>query len=643
MLSALFLGGAALFLITALVALAGAVRPSLWLRRLALGCALLGLATMGTAAGLALASGTPATLDPYRLAPGLSLSLRLDRLAAFFILTICLVGLGAGIYSWSYVEHGGTPRRRHWLLALLGLFLLGMTLVVAAANFFSLLFFWEVMSMSSFFLVLYEHEEAEARRAGLFYLVMTQLSTVCLLLGTLLYARATGTLDIAPAALPAAQATLIFLAFFLGFGTKAGLMPLHKWLPYAHAAVPSNISALMSGVMIKVAVYGLARLLLTVFAPQLSWGILLLVAGIVSAVLGVIYALKEHDLKKLLAYHSIENIGIIVLGLGLYVIFHTYQLEALATLALAGALFHTLNHALFKSLLFMTAGAVVAATGTRNIEHLGGLVRRMPATAVIFLIGAAAISALPPLNGFASEVMFFQAFLNFGSLPSPFLAVLLFTTLAGFALMSALAAACFVKAFGIVFLAVPRSPEAAHAREAPRPMLLGSGLLALVCIVLGVGSYQLQQALGLDLPVPNLLPVGAALLGVGLVTWLLVRRTRVRVDETWGCGILSQNGRMEYTASGFSEPILTIFSPLFRTRKQAARTYYDKTQVVLKEGRAEIHTLKLFEERLYLPLAHLAARVGQAVSRLQNADLDTFIFYTFLAVVLIMVVAGFWL
>jgi NADH:ubiquinone oxidoreductase subunit 5 (subunit L)/multisubunit Na+/H+ antiporter MnhA subunit len=267
----------------------------------------------------------------------------------------------------------------------------------------------------------------------------------------------------------------------------------------------------------------------------------------------------------------------------------------------------------------------------------------MPATAAIFLLGAAAISALPPLNGFASEVMYFQAFLSFGSLPDPFLAVLLFATLAGFALMSALAAACFVKAFSIVFLAVPRSPEAAEAHEAPRPMLLGPGLLALACIVLGVGSSQLLHAAGLSLPVPNLLPVGLALLGVGLVTWLLMRRTRVRVDETWGCGILSQNGRMEYTASGFSEPILTIFSPIFRTRKHATRTFYDKTQALLKEGRAEIATFKLFEERLYLPLAHLAERLGQAVSRLQNADLDTFIFYTFLAIVLIMVVVGFWL
>ncbi|WP_394573343.1 proton-conducting transporter membrane subunit [Dehalogenimonas etheniformans] len=420
------------------------------------------------------------------------------------------------------------------------------------------------------------------------------------------------------------------------------MIPFHKWLPFAHAAAPSNISALMSGVMIKVAIYGLVRILLDVLSPELWWGTLLLVFGTVSAVLGVIYALKEHDLKKLLAFHSIENIGIIVVGLGLWVIFSHYNLSTLADLSLFGALFHILNHAIFKSLLFMTAGSVVAATHTRNIEEMGGLVKTMPATAVIFLIGSVAISALPPLNGFASEVMLFQAYLGAFQVPSPLTAVLLFTALAGFALMSALAAACFVKAFGAVFLALPRSHEAEHAHEAPRAMLVGPGILAAACVVLGVLSYQILKVVGLDLPVPNVLPVSlVALLVFGLAV-LAVRRmeTRARISETWGCGIHTQTSRMEYTASGFSEPIITIFSPIFRTRKIGKREFADKDKSIVSGGSGEVHTLQFFEERIYLPIALFVKRIASWVSALHNVDLDANVMYVFAVIVIILLAVG---
>ncbi|MEL7562172.1 proton-conducting transporter membrane subunit [Dehalogenimonas sp. 4OHTPN] len=645
MIQALFLGGAGLMLLAAAAGVIGGGDSGAGRRKAALALVIAGtVAWMAASAGV-LADGAAVDFTLYRLAPDLAFAFHLDRLSAFFCLIIAAVALCTAVYSLKYIEHGAGGRQRDFLTAAMAVFILSMGLVAASANFFALIFFWEMMSLSSLLLVLYERDRAETAKAGVYYLVMTQFSTLFLLLGALLLHRYTGTFNIGAADLSPAAAGLIFGAFFIGFGTKAGVMPFHKWLPFAHAAAPSNISALMSGVMIKVAVYGLVRILLDVLSPELWWGTVLLVFGIVSAVLGVIYALKEHDLKKLLAYHSIENIGIIVIGLGLYVIFSHYSLAALADLSLFGALFHTLNHAVFKSLLFMTAGSVVAATHSRNIEEMGGLVKRMPATAVIFLIGAAAISALPPLNGFASEVMLFQAYLGAFQVPSPLTAVLLFTALAAFALMSALAAACFVKAFGAVFLALPRSKEAEQAVEAPRAMLIGPGILAAACVVLGIFSAQIFRAAGFDLPLIDLLPVTAVTGAIFGLAVFLVRRSgsRVRLSETWGCGIHRQNSKMEYTASGFSEPIVTIFSPIFRTRKSLRREYADRDKSIVTGGSGEIHTLQFFEERIYLPAARLVQRLSGFVSRLHNVDLDAFVLYAFVVIVILLLAVGRWL
>ncbi|APV45184.1 Formate hydrogenlyase subunit 3/Multisubunit Na+/H+ antiporter, MnhD subunit [Dehalogenimonas formicexedens] len=612
-------------------------------RRFALGLVMAGALAWIAASIVILADDSDLTFRIYSLTPQLGIAFHLDRLAAFFILIVSSVAACVAIYSLKYIEHTGSQARRDMSVAAMSVFILSMVLVVASANFFGFIFFWELMSLSSLFLVMFDREKAETVKAGIYYLVMTQFSTLFLLLGALLLHRYTGSFDIASAGgLTLSTAGIIFIAFFIGFGTKAGIIPFHKWLPFAHAAAPSNISALMSGVMIKVAIYGLIRVLLDVLSPDLWWGTLLLVFGTVSAVLGVIYALKEHDLKKLLAFHSIENIGIIVIGLGLWVIFSHYSLNTLADLSLFGALFHTLNHAIFKSLLFMTAGSVVAATHTRNIEEMGGLVKTMPVTAAIFLIGSAAISALPPLNGFASEVMLFQAYLGAFQVPSPLTAVLLFTALAGFALMSALAAACFVKAFGAVFLALPRSREAEHAREAPRAMLVGPGILAAACIILGVFSYQILRAIGLDLPLPNVLPVSLIAAAVFWLAVLALRRSeaKARVSETWGCGIHTQTSKMEYTASGFSEPIITIFSPIFRTRKTGKREFFDKDKAIVSGGSGEVHTLQFFEERIYLPTALFVKRIASFISRLHNVDLDANVMYVFAVVVVILLAVG---
>jgi hydrogenase-4 component B len=642
-----------LFLAGGALSLAAAVAPLLWLRlpgrigRQAGLWLMLGGSTALAAAGIvALLGRSDTSFLLFRVSQQLSLSFRIDSLAAFFIVIIGVVSACAAVYSMSYIEHYGNTARAHVLISQMSVFILSMAAVVASANTFGFLFFWEIMSLSSFLLVMFEREAGETPKAGLFYFIMTQLGTAFLFAAFLMLFRATGSFDIAAASgISAGLKGTMFVFLFVGFGTKAGVIPLHKWLPYAHSAAPSNISALMSGVMIKIAVYGVARFVLDVFTPDLWWGVLLMVFGTVTALLGIIYAFKESDLKKLLAYCSIENIGIIFVGLGLYIIFNFYGLELQANLSLLGALFHVLNHAIFKSSLFMTAGSVVRATGTRNIEMMGGLGRVMPFTGAIFLVGACAISALPPLNGFASEVMLFQAYLTSFGLGRPLLEILLFAGLAGLALTSALSAATFAKAYGMVFLARPRSEAAAKAREVPFAMLLAPGILAALCVILGVFSFQLLSRVRGGLPVPNMLPIGVMLAIFAAIAAIAVRLTRapVRRAETWACGIPDQSGRTEYTASGFSEPIITVFKSIFRTRKTVHYEFSDRFKSVFKSASGEITTLKFFEERIYQPVADLVMRVAAFVSALHNQDLDGLVLYAFVAVVIVILAVGWWL
>jgi formate hydrogenlyase subunit 3/multisubunit Na+/H+ antiporter MnhD subunit len=399
----------------------------------------------------------------------------------------------------------------------------------------------------------------------------------------------------------------------------------------------------MSAVMLKVAVYGLLRFILDVFSPELWWGVLILVFGTASAVLGVIYALKEHDLKAMLAYSSIENIGIIFMGIGLYVVMETSGLPVLATIALLGALFHSLNHALFKSLLFLTAGSVIHATHTRDIEHMGGLIHRMPVTGALFCTGSLAIAALPPLNGFASELLIFIAFFTSVTIVDPILKVFLFLCLALFALTSALSAACFVKAFGSVFLGMPRSQESEDAREMPPLMLLGPGILAAACVVLGVFALQVITLAGFAVPLPDLFLVGLLLLMMLVLTYVVLFFTSprtFRVSETWGCGMHFQEAGAEYTGHGFSEPLDIIFSPLYRTRIRNERQFFDEHNVIFKAGAAEIRLLRVFEEYLYLPVARGFAALARTIAQFQNGCLDTYILYVFVTVLALLVFLG---
>ena len=400
----------------------------------------------------------PWTASVQSTIPFLSFAVRLDSLASLFVLTISVAGLAASIYAIGYVTEFYGRASIAALGALFNGFLLSMTLVVIADNGFFFLIVWELMSLLSYFLVVTEHEKAEVRYAGFFYLVMTHVGTAFIILVFLIFFQAGGSFSFEafrhPAQpLPEGIRTLVFLMALIGFGTKAGIVPLHVWLPYAHPSAPSHISALMSGVMIKTAIYALVRVYFDFLGGQFPWwwGFIVLVIGAVSALLGVMYALMEHDLKSLLAYHSVENIGIILLGIGAGMIFQTYGLTEFAALGLLAGLYHTINHAMFKALLFLGAGSLLYATHTRNMEEYGGLLRRMPWTGAFFLIGAVSISALPPTNGFVSEWLVFQSlFLSF-HLPTVLLKFMLPLAAAMLALTSVLALTCFAKAFGISF------------------------------------------------------------------------------------------------------------------------------------------------------------------------------------------------
>ena len=613
-------------------------------RTLGYTCTVIFATLLAVVSGIILLSGQVLSLTAYQPIPSVSIAFVIDRLAAFFLLLIAVVAGCVAVYAGEYTEHLHGGSRRNLLAAGMNFFILSMVLVVASADSFSFLIFWELMAASSFLLVMYEYTEPETRRAGIFYFVMTQLSTLFVLLGIIALFVATGSFDFSPVGTNTSPLIPVsFICLLIGFSIKAGIIPFHKWLPYAHPASPSPISALMSGVMLKIAVYALIRVLLNVYTPDITTGLVILAFGSASAVLGIIYALKEHDLKAMLAYSSIENIGIIFMGIGLFCVFSSYGMAALATISLIGALFHALNHALFKSLLFLTAGSVVHATHTRDIEHMGGLIHRMPLTAALFFVGALSISALPPLNGFASEFLIFVSFFSSVSVVDPLLKVVMFICLSLFALTSALSAACFVKAFGSVFLALPRSGESEHAAEVPVLMIIGPAILAGACIVLGLFAAQLFVLAGLTLPMPDMLLIGLLLLAMTALAYITLyfsASRATRVSETWGCGTLSQAASAEYSGHGFSEPLDIIFSSIYRTKMTNERTFFDTKNCIFREGTAEIRLIKVFEEYLYLPVAGASYRTAAMVSRVQNGCLDTYLLYVFLVVIAIIVYLG---
>lgn len=601
--------------------------------------------------------------------PWLGAHFRIDALAAFFIIVVNLGGAAASLFALGYGRHDEAPQR---VLPFYPAYLAAMNLVVFADDAFSFLVSWEFMSLSSWALVVAHHRERENLRAGYVYLLMASFGTLALLLAFGLLAGANGNyaFDAIRASHPSvALAALVLVLTIVGAGSKAGVVPLHAWLPLAHPAAPSHVSALMSGVMTKVAVYGFVRIVFDLLgAPEWWWSILVLAIGGVTAVMGVLYALMQHDLKRLLAYHTVENIGIIYIGLGLALAFKAHSMAVAAALALTAGLLHVFNHSVFKSLLFFGAGAVLNATGERDMEHLGGLIHRMPQTAFVFLVGCVAISALPPLNGFVSEWLIFQAILLSPQLPSWGLKFLVPAVGALLALSAALAAACFVKAFGVSFLGRPRTPAAADAVETDSNSLAAMYFLSALCLIAGILPGIFIDALA---------PVTDALVGVsmphqtgldwltivpiaesrssynGLLVFIFVTLSgsiaafaihrlasdKLRRGPAWDCGYPDPSPATQYTASSFAQPIRRVYgTTVFRAREIGEMPPPGATA----PARLTVELRDLIWDLAYAPIAAFVDYATERLNVLQFLTIRRYLTLVFAALVLLLLVLAIW-
>ena len=604
--------------------------------------------------------------------PLLSLSFHIDKLSAFFIFVVSLIALFSSLYGIGYVKHYYKTYSIGALGFFYNLFIAGMLLVVSASNGIFFLIAWEIMSVTSYFLVVFDRNDENNVKAGFLYLIMTHAGTAFIILAFLLFYKFTGSFDFetvkaGSALIPLSAKNAIFFLALIGFGTKAGIVPFHIWLPGAHPAAPSHVSALMSGVMIKTGIYMLIRIFLGMLQPvPVWWGLTVLIAGSVSSLVGVLYALTEHDIKKLLAYHSIENVGIILLGLGSALTFSSLGMPSLALLGLIAALFHTLNHAVFKSLLFLSSGSVINQTHTRNMEEYGGLIRYMPQTAFFFLVGAMAISALPPLNGFFSEWLTFQSLFQ-GITMQAFSVKWTFILATGaLAFTGGLALACFVKAFGATFLARPRGPEVAHAKESSLSLRAAMGALALLSVLFGIfsgylipffesigsqlGAFQnapsfVNVSPGLDITVGNgfssvsapallLAFAGVISLVVVAVKFIINRTQRVKIGATWDCGTdLTQ--RMEITATGFARSIILIFKGVLKPSIQKEIEYNDSKSRYLPKTRTVILGVSdVYGSYVYKPLRKMITGLSERAKDIQSGNINAYISYIFIALLI---------
>ncbi|MBI4250037.1 hydrogenase 4 subunit B [Candidatus Uhrbacteria bacterium] len=606
--------------------------------------------------------------------PFLSLSVHVDKLSAFFIFVISLIAAVASVYGIGYVKQYYGKYNIGALGFFYNAFIAGMIMVVSAQHALFFLVVWEIMSLASYFLVIFENNESSHVRAGTLYFVMTHIGTAFITLAFLLLYSATGSFDFAmikenSAGITPFMKDAIFILALIGFGTKAGIIPLHIWLPSAHPAAPTHISALMSGVMIKTGIYMFIRLFVEVLPnTPLWWGIVVLIIGAVSSLLGVLYAITEHDIKKLLAYHSIENIGIILLGLGSSLIFLAFDMKSLATLGLVASLFHIFNHATFKALLFLAAGSVISKTHTRNMEDYGGLIKLMPQTALFFLIGAMAISALPPFNGFFSEWMTFQSL--FAGIRSADTSVQwAFILAAGsLAFTGGLAAACFVKTFGIIFLARPRSEHAKSAHESSVTLRFGMAVLALLTLAIGLSAGPIAVTLSKvagDLNafagqppafaadwsaitlVDNFASVSGLLIFAMLTAFIFIvffavsiftKNRKVHIGRTWDCGT-NLDSRMEITATGFSRSLINIFRGVLKPTKQVTIEYRDEHMRYFHVTKTvEFGIRDIYQNYFYELIQLLVAKISEQMRRMQSGNVNVYVAYIIVALITLLVI-----
>lgn len=624
------------------------------------------LAIVGGIAGLM--QGGSAAILPLGL-PWLPMHVKLDALGSFFLLVVGALLLPVAIYSNGYLkgEQGLTP-----LAIFLPLFILGMLGVLLADDAFTFMLYWELMSISSYFLVIFRHENKENRKAGFIYMLMAHLAGLLILGAFAVLYAASGSFEFSvmrSATITPFWASIAFLLAGFGFGTKAGVAPLHGWLPAAHPVAPSNISALMSGIMLKVAIFGFMRVVWDLMGPgdfQWWWGTLVLAAGTVSAVTGVLMALQQNDVKRLLAYSSIENIGIILIGLGLALLLAHFEHPTLAALGLIAALYHTINHALFKGLLFMGAGALLHSTGTRDMESMGGLIHRMPWTAVFFLVGCMSISGLPPFNGFVSEWLIFQTSLLAPQLGGALLTAIVPFSAAILALAGALAAACFVKVFGVVFLGQARSQAAISAHEVDIWMKIGMFIPALFCLILGLSPVWFIPMI--DIVPQSLLHVSlatsihangwlwlspgnvthssysapvvlAGMLAIGgAIFWFThPKGTSLRRSVLWSCGNPHVQPSMQYTSTSFSQPLRRIFCSIYLPDEHAhiTRTRHllltDKVQYVM-------HVTDVGVKYIYQPIGQFTLFAAKLIRREHQRGIHAYLAYTFFTIIFLLAV-----
>lgn len=627
------------------------------------------VATVGSASWLVRGgSETSTVILPIGL-PWLGAHFRLDSLASFFLVVVNFGGTMASLYGLGYGQHESVPHR---VLPFFPAFLAGMNLVVLANDAFSYLLCWEFMSLASWALVMAHHREPGNAKAGYIYLVMACFGTLALLLAFGLLAGPAG--DYGFAAIRAAQhtpsaAALVLILMLLGAGSKAGLVPLHVWLPLAHPAAPSHVSALMSGVMTKVAIYGFIRVVFDLLGQPTWWAsVIVLCLGGITAVLGILYATMETDLKRLLAYSTIENVGVIFASLGLAMAFQANGLKLMAALGFTAALFHVLNHSLFKSLLFFGAGAVLTSTGERDMDKLGGLIHRMPFASFAVLVGCVAISALPPFNGFVSEWLMFQTVLQSPDLPQWALKITVPAVGALLALAAALAAACFVKVYGVAFLGRPRSTAAGTAGEVDRYSLSAMFILAALCLLAGIlPGFAIDalspiavQLLGGGMPIQaneawlSIVPIAESrssyngllvmvfiAISASLAVFFIHRFAShaLRRGPAWGCGFTDPTPAAQYSGASFAQPIRRVFGTVvFHARDHVEMPAPGD----IRPARLRIELRDLIWEEMYEPIAGVVGVSSEKLNRLQFLTIRRYLSLVFATLVTLLLVLAIW-
>jgi len=616
------------------------------------------------ALGLILTAVPPVSYSALSASSIYDFSLRGDALTGFFIIIISLISSAVSVFSLSLTRDSSLERLTGFFTNIL---VLSLYVVVLSANLFTFLMSWETMALTSYFLMTIERSE-KASRAGLFYIVMTHTGTAFIILLLFILYHVTGKMDFEGmksgiTVMPLSIRSIIFIFALIGFGTKAGIVPVHIWVPHAYTVAPAHVATLMSGLMVNMGIYGFLRISMDVLGngPE-WWGIVVISVGAVSALLGILYGLIENNLKVFLAYSTVENIGIILLGIGASMMFNSTGLAELSSIALTAALLHMLNHAFFKGALFLGTGSIIHSTGSENMEEMGGLLKRMPFTGLFFLIGALSICALPPLNGFISEWLTYQSLLLGYRAPSVTAKIVSPLGGAALALTGAIAAAAFVKAFGITFLGMPRTMNAHEAREVPPPMVIGMALLAIPCLVLGLfpgpalsllrpATYTLTGAsttmvqhgvLGIGQTLASLSPVGmlAAMIVMLIGAMLFIRLTggerKTAYADSWDCGIPGLTSRMQYTATAFAKPLRIIYKRIYLPSRDIKVQYLLKPFFV-KSIRYGSEITPFFERYVYDPATRLIQAIAGKAKLLQSGSLQLYLGYILITLILLLI------